>query len=97
MADFSTANIFNAMNGKPAVQPLQVKQTNFINGNHTNGFDKLVNGNGKNDSNGFSNGFTNGFSNGFSNGFTTSATNGGTGENFADFEHNTIYNAAGKN
>lgn len=79
MADFSTANIFNAMNGKTAAaQPSTVKQANYVNGNHTNGFDKLVNGNGKIDSNGFS------------------ATNGVASENFADFEHNTIYNAAGK-
>lgn len=80
VADFSTANIFNAMNGKPtaAAHPTNGKHTNYVNGNHTNGFDKLVNGNGNIDSNGFS------------------ASNGGAGENFADFEHNTIYNAAGK-
>lgn len=70
------------MNGKSATQPLNVKQTNYVNGaNHTNHFDKLANGHGaKNECNGFA----------------TNGTNGGAGENFADFEHNTIYNAAGK-
>lgn len=42
VADFNSANIFNAMNGKPATQPLNVKQTNYVNGtNHTNHFDKI--------------------------------------------------------
>lgn len=76
VADFSSANIFNAMNTKSMTNGNPIKPVNgHTNGIHINGIDKLTNGNQLNGHNGFT-------------------TNGD--ENFADFEHNTIYNAAGK-
>lgn len=90
VADFGSANIFNAMNGKTSnthnsnanqQNHMNMNGNNNNNNNHTNGFDKIPNGISKNDNN--------------SNGFTMNTTNGNASENFADFEHNTIYNAAG--
>lgn len=83
VADFSSANIFDALNNKPSIN--NNSSTNkpiFMNGNsnanHPNGFE-LTNGNQMNGNN------------------APAATdvNKNVGENFADFEHNTIYNAAG--
>lgn len=86
VADFGSANIFNAMNNKPATtngNPMKPIHLNgpITNGNRANGFDKMTNGKR---SNGYS---TNGTTNGFDDVEI---------DNFADFEHNTIYNAAGK-
>lgn len=88
VADFGSANIFNAMNGKTSsnIQHSIANPQNHMNGNnnnnnHTNGFDKVPNGISRIDDN--------------SNGFTMNTSNGNASENFADFEHNTIYNAAG--
>lgn len=90
VADFSSANIFNAMNNPSnngnssngiASKAIHLNGITNGNGNHINGIDKLANGNQSNGSNGFTT----------ANGFNDVAN-----ENFADFEHNTIYNAAGK-
>lgn len=90
VADFSKANIFNAMHSAP-MQSVNNNKQIHLNGNngmdnsiakmnHINGMQNAVNGNQ-----------TNGSSNG------SATTNGfNDTENFADFEHNTIYNAAGK-
>lgn len=86
VADFSSANIFDALNNKPSINNNNnnnKSSTNKPNGhaNHSNGVE-FTNGNR-----------TNG------NTTTTTATadvNKNFDENFADFEHNTIYNAAGE-
>lgn len=98
VADFSSANIFDALNQKPSNN----NNINNINNNnnststnksiqlngvkHSNGIE-MSNGNGNQQMNG--NGTTNGHHN-----FTD--VNKNFDENFADFEHNTIYNAAGE-
>lgn len=88
VADFSKANIFNAMNSTATMQSNNNNNKQIhMNGNGTtidnvnakisrpNGMHKMENGN------------TNG----------TPAHQINENENFADFEHNTIYNAAGNN
>ncbi|XP_031624684.1 arf-GAP domain and FG repeat-containing protein 1 isoform X2 [Contarinia nasturtii] len=81
VADFGSANIFDALNNKPS-----------INNNSTNNKTILLQGNsnGFNHSNGVQ--LTNGNQ---TNGNATTNLNKSADENFADFEHNTIYNAAG--
>lgn len=86
VADFSSADIFDALNNKPSINKTSSNQSNQLNGNspaatakHSNGIE-LTNGNQ-----------TNG-----NNGFATTDVNKNFDENFADFEHNTIYNAAGE-
>lgn len=85
VADFGSANIFDALNNKPSINNKNSTNKPILlppgktNGNHSNGVD-LTNGNQTNGNNGF-------------------ATNNGNKNddvNFADFEHNTIYNAAGE-
>lgn len=93
VADFNSANIFNAQttsaNATP-VTPLKATTTNVTNGttnNHNNNvISKSFNGNGPMTNGNGTNGTT---TNGFDDGSDANA-------NFADFEHNTIYNAAGK-
>lgn len=77
VADFSSANIFDALNNKPSMDNGSTKPT-LLNG-HSNGVE--TNGNATH---------TNG------NGLAPTDVNKQFDENFADFEHNTIYNAAGK-
>lgn len=79
VADFGSANIFDALNNKPSINNTSTNNTNnLLNGNatlhHSNGVE-LTNGHQNNGNNG---------------------NNGSVDENFADFEHNTIYNAAGE-
>lgn len=86
VADFSSANIFDALNNKPSInnkcnsttKPNQLHGNGISTANHTNGIE-LTNGNNR----------TNGNT-------TTTDVNKNFDENFADFEHNTIYNAAGE-
>lgn len=83
VADFGSANIFDALNNKTSIDNNSTNKTNLLNGNsaahQTNGVE-LTNGNQTNGNNGFA--MTNG--------------NNSVDDNFADFEHNTIYNAAGE-
>lgn len=94
VADFGSANIFDALNNKPSINNNNSSTTtnntsitkpillngNHLNGTHSNGVD-----------------FTNGnLTNGNNNGHSTTDVNKNFDENFADFEHNTIYNAAGE-
>lgn len=92
VADFSSANIFDALNQKPSI--------NNINNNHTISTNKSIqlNGVAKHTLNGIdmSNGNGNQQMNGNGNGNGNNSFNDNGDENFADFEHNTIYNAAGE-
>lgn len=79
VADFSSANIFDALNNKPSINKSSSTNKATLlqaptNGNHSNGV-TLTNG---------------------TNGFAATDVNKNVDENFADFEHNTIYNAAGE-
>lgn len=78
VVDFSSANIFDALNNKPSINKSgSTNKATLLqgppNGNHSNGVE-LTNG---------------------TNGFAATDVNKTFDENFADFEHNTIYNAAG--
>ncbi|XP_055296362.1 arf-GAP domain and FG repeat-containing protein 1 isoform X2 [Sitodiplosis mosellana] len=86
VADFSSANIFDALNNKPSI--------NKNNTSSTTNKPILLQGNGHSNANHHANGIelTNGNR---TNGNTTTDVNKNFDENFADFEHNTIYNAAG--
>lgn len=97
VADFNSANIFNAQTtatnatttastATPSNANANVTNGGTHNGNNNNAHSKSFNGNGT-----MTNGHgTNGIStNGFDDGSDANA-------NFADFEHNTIYNAAGE-
>lgn len=86
VADFSSANIFDALNNKPSInnnnnstnKPILMNGNS--NANHANGFE-LTNGNQMNGGN---------------NAFAATDVNKNVDDNFADFEHNTIYSAAGE-
>lgn len=83
VADFGSANIFDALNNKPSNDNSSTNKMNLLNGNsiaHQLNDVESTNGNQINGNNGFAT--TNGNCNG--------------DDNFADFEHNTIYNAAGE-
>lgn len=95
VADFSSANIFDALNQKPSINHNNnnTNNNNTISTNKLNGVKhalngiEMSNGNGNQLQNGNCN--TNG-----NNSFND--VNKIVDENFADFEHNTIYNAAGE-
>lgn len=86
VADFNSANIFNAQtaSGNAAVAAATAHVTNGTTNNNNN-ISKSFNGNGTMTNGNGTNGAT---TNGFDDGSDANA-------NFADFEHNTIYNAAG--
>lgn len=102
VADFSSANIFDALNQKPSINNNNHINNNHNNNNHnTTSTNKSIQLNGVKHSNGIemSNGNGNQQMNG--NGNTNgnnhfADVNKSVDENFADFEHNTIYNAAGE-
>lgn len=97
VADFGSANIFDALNQKPSINNTNHNINN--NNNNTTSANKSIQLNGVKHSNGIemSNGNGNHQMNGNGHGnnhFTD--VNKNVDENFADFEHNTIYNAAGE-
>lgn len=80
VADFGSANIFDALN-KPSINNNNSSSSSILSIGHSNGHHT----NGVESINGNQ-----------INGNTTTDLNKNAGENFADFEHNTIYNAAGE-
>lgn len=95
VADFGSANIFDALNQKPSINNTNNNINN--NNNNTTSANKSIQLNGVKHSNGIemSNGNGNHQMNGNGNNHFADV-NKNVDENFADFEHNTIYNAAGE-